>query len=393
MLRVLWASVILASALFPTPVSAQAQRDEEVSVRAAALACQANLEGFQYYNCHFTLTLAVSSSPDLAKAGRYSNARQLDHVLIVDGSKERFETLGNAAKVAIDPAKFQPMGGKLMGATVDFLPVAHLKFGDESLHYFESVQTADLYGKDFPDHLISDAPLSMFLMGFRFDWSPASLLQKVGQQTLALKVHELVQDQGRPALRLGFADLREKDQGFIAFEYFLDPQRGYLPLHIVRRIKQDQVRVLAEVFLLDAQECGAGRWFPTRVVAINGSGPKPIGVREIRVTQLETKRRPVDEDFVLSIPAGTRIKSPLPGPLPGFVLRRGEKVNANDIPRLFQMLEQSGNHQPMDTAIHPRSWWTPARVWTFVTAALCAALGGILVYRNRHHITRTGRIV
>lgn len=375
-----WA-LALAAAVGAIPSVAVAQVDDRVA-KVAALACQDNLDAFVHYKCRFTLTLAQAESAAKARAGGLKNVRHYEHMMVVDGGKEKIETL--AAAEERKPESVFGMKGehKLSGASklsykeVDWVPLGYLRNGDDVLSYTSMLQVASLFTKETSVNLPDALPLSMNVMGVRRQYAPWPILQRCEDRKFALTKAVDSAIDGRPVIELLFSH-----SGKPFTRFFLDPQQGYLPKEVVYYTAHEGVKVLNHVYLLEAKDCGKGRWFPTHVLSILAEYHNPVLVRDIRVTELETDKHPTDGDFALAIPAGTQIRHAKAGEPGLFNLKQDEKVTPDDIPRLFAMLEEKPKQPLMDTAIPKKGW--PATSIYYGIGAVVSLLVCFVLWRRR----------
>ncbi len=188
---------------------------------------------------------------------------------------------------------------------------------------------------------------------------------------------------GRPVITIRFED-KAAHQGLAGPEkhaqtYSFDAGQGHLPGRHAWLFsgKQDSV-----TYVTRARECSNQRWFPERIVIYFSNQKAPRMVREIRVLDLEVDSRPAPEDFMLTLPAGTMIKEG--GTKNHFRLRQQERVNVDNLPKLWAMLQEKKTNPLMDTAIVRSSSYRWA-YWAGGALAGILALG-LLVYR-RYRVT------
>jgi hypothetical protein len=130
------AAGMVASQIVKGPVPNQANDD---AGKTAALACQANLDAFSYYKCRFTITLANAASSEDALAGKYTTSRPYEHLLVVDGGKEKLQTLADI-QPQVDKRRIQ-WHGNLGFTQADWVPLAYLRKGDKALNYASSPES------------------------------------------------------------------------------------------------------------------------------------------------------------------------------------------------------------------------------------------------------------
>jgi hypothetical protein len=371
--------VFLVSWLALAP-STRGQEGQDLA-KVAALACQANLDAFPYFTCRYTMTLANVDSPAAAVRGEFRNAKRFDHILVVDEHREKLQYLG--PPIVPNRKELRPIKGtNLSSVAVDWIPWAYLNKDEHTFHYLAPMATAGVSPPEFGPRVINWLPPSMGIMGdIRCDGSPWKLMQKCDgeKQTVKAAAEEI---EGRPMVKLTFA----KNKRTI-YEYWLDVQQGYLPQRGVFYTLPEVKGSTEEAHLLEAQQPDGKHWFPMHMVFIQHP-PGMMRAVDIHVTDLEVKKRPAASDFTLKVPAGTVIQSRAPGEgrRPSFRLKQDEKISADDIPRLEQMLEKKAEQPRMDTAVHPPR----PPYWRYALIAACLvvpAVGFVLWRRHRSSST------
>ena len=108
----------------------------------------------------------------------------------------------------------------------------------------------------------------------------------------------------------------------------------------------------------------------------------------MQVLELDPDYKAVDEDFTLEIAAGTAVVPAKEGTEYGkafFRTKKVERVNANDLPAMFDMLKAAPTTPLMDTAIPHRGWWSSWRARTLMALAglVVVGLAAVAVRRRR----------
>ncbi len=130
--NLIYVAVSAAILLFYNPAAAQ---PTEQSVRVAALACQANLDSFKSYKCRFTVIKAEASTLAKALRGEYENVRRHECLLVVDGDKEKLETLDKSIQKIKLPEPKKGQKGPV-GISVDWVNFGYISNGLGEFEYF-----------------------------------------------------------------------------------------------------------------------------------------------------------------------------------------------------------------------------------------------------------------
>jgi len=364
-----------------TMETASAQADDPLSMaKAAILAHQANLHGFPTYKCRFASTRALADSSQEALRGKYDNARQCDFLLVLDGDKEKYECY--ATGEVKPPKKADGLRGPMESGSVDFIPIANLRLGDQALHYFSPWRSADICVKGTYRANVIDSPLFMEFMGPRQVFAPVTLLQQCDTGDMLLTAEGLTVLDEQPVVH---ARLTSKLSKSLNYEYYFDVRRGYLPLRVVRRVYPPETAQQYDrvTYLLDAKECSKGRWFPMHTVTVFVQPTqKRVDITEIRVKELDVENKPTTEDFTLELPAGTKIERPNEDPeYRSFRLRRNERITPDDIPRLLRMLDAVGSVPLMDTSVR-RDSINNLTNWSLMGGGLVVCCASVYMYRR-----------
>jgi len=334
--------------LFLTGGSPARAQDQLALFRAALLANRANLEAFPTYKCRFTWTRATAANEKAALRREYKNVRSCDFVLVVDGGKQKFQALAPPMLPSMKQAVREKDGR--LSVSVDFIPICDLNLGDRSLGYFRPFQEATV-ATDRRIYPAAPTPLGMCCLLQGPDKPPAKVfLEEERNQTILSGKGEMLLEQQVVVHTRGVFPS-------VDYEYYFDVSKGYLPLKAVRHVEPPWAGEKFDLILhvLQAKECSNQRWFPMTLLQIDVTPGKPlVDISELRVTELDVDRKPTDEDFAITIDAGTMIKLETrdthKAP-PFFYLKQQEKVTPEDIPRLARMLENVVSQPLMDTAV------------------------------------------
>jgi hypothetical protein len=249
----------------------------------------------------------------------------------------------------------------------------------KTLNYTSSLKVASLHAEETPAVLTEYLPLSMAVMGPKREYAPGALLKEYSDGPLSIAKTAHIQIHNRAMIELAFAD-----KGKTVYRFFLDPQQGYLPKEAIRYAPKQTKEEVVHAYLLEAKECTRNRWFPMHTVRLLLPSRKPVSVVDIRVTELEVDKRPAASDFAVTIPAGTAIKSARQDIRQFFYLKQQEEMNPDDIPRLFQMLEDAPKQPLMDTAVHAPGWSNKSYVLAGSAVGLLFVGGALWCWRRRH---------
>lgn len=68
------------------------------------------------------------------------------------------------------------------------------------------------------------------------------------------------------------------------YEFWFDPLRGCLPVRATMTMSENQLK---RMYILDARDCGGGRWYPTRVLLVfDHIGDPSVTLSEMLVLEL-----------------------------------------------------------------------------------------------------------
>ncbi len=224
-------------------------------------------------------------------------------------------------------------------------------------------------------------PLSMGYMGYRLSLSPGNLLKACdeGSSKIVPGGEKLID--GQPVVDVTYIPVDNPDH--IQRTFSLNVQRGYLPQQFIARMeKKDFQGIWYRSYLLEAKQCSHDRWFPMHSLRVIFPDKSPVGVIDIRVTELDVDNHTSDKDFELVIPAGTSVIGNESNVLAGFQLRKQENLTPNDLPRLFEMYEDSKHVRRMDTAVKIPGWSWKVYVNICLTAVLLLFVG-VFVWQRR----------
>lgn len=372
----------LVLALIVVPTETRGADDHLSAGKAAALASESNFASLKTLKCRFTLTKARASSVAEALKGTYTNARKCEYLLVMDGARQKLESLTpidmtppKTLKEGTNPAT----GEKGRYASRDFVPIGGLRNGDTVLRYAGDWKQAQIF--EDPDRSDDEGPTPLS----ELQWRPTDGLrawrEAVGTGEATAGSDGIVRHDGRSLVHLQY------EIGSSSKSLLFDPNQGHLPATIRVIEKGANARASNELqsHLLAAKEVGKGRWFPMHVVTIvvsKGNNPGVL-VADFEVTELAIDKV-TEEDLSLRIAAGTTIfRRDMPvGKKEYITLRQDELVSPSQIPQIERMLKEAPNNRLMDTALpRPGSRWYTR--WYFLLGAVLALVAAVLVYRRR----------
>ncbi len=346
-------------------VSAARADDPEAEARAALAAYGKNIRSFPAYKCRYTVTHGTAASIEDVRAGRYDVTAVWEHVTAVDGSN--FRSSRQAKKLPEADGR-----GNMWKSLRS--PESCLRTGEDTLIY-DHAGTATLHK---PDHHITVGfnPLDMGLFDSRLDDAPDAL-------GAIPKCHIFSDDvrpiDGRPSVGVQLVNSELGTRALI-WRLALDPSRGHLPCRGVlaaAHANGDEQATGHEFWLLDAKDCGRGRFFPTRFVWV--SSPREKGGGQFRVTEyaaaeLIVDRVPTREDLSIELPAGTTLALSHPDGRPSFTLQRDTAIHPDDLAGLVADLEARLPPQSRTGLVARLARW-----WPWLAAGVGGAVAVLLV--------------
>lgn len=294
-------------------------------IRAAAEAYLANREAFPFFDCRFTVTKGKAASLADALAGKLDEPAVEHGVWIVDGPRVRYEAYCDHATLAAALENNPTFKVKLAdGAEANAVRMpcnaeGFLTDGRIHLRYAPTMESANIRAADSPLPGIECTPWSLQMMGQDEERSPGRLLLQGGKADHA-HIWLDAEPHGEPEQVLVVAlGPQPSGQAPPRRRFFLDPERGYLPVRIDLYYPQkfDEAGqplpvVRAQVGrILDVLACSNERWFPRRTVTIGRpDGDPPFQTTIIEVTSLNADERPSEDLFHLDVSKDTTISNP-----------------------------------------------------------------------------------
>jgi hypothetical protein len=161
-------------------------------------------------------------------------------------------------------------------------------------------------------------------------------------------------------------------------EYTFDTSRGHLPFELIRRDGERNPDRKSKSFtivrLLDARRMPNDHWFPMKVISVTGPEKGRVSVQILNVTEVEVDPKFEDNDFAMTIPAGTMVQTNDDGKYRAFRTKQAERVLPSQLPGIQAMLNKSAVTPRMDTALPPPPIPWYRRSWVMGLAASMVVL-------------------
>jgi hypothetical protein len=339
--------------------------DRADRVRAAVEAFGRNIRGFSKFKCKYTVTHGTAASLDDLKAGRYVVTHVCEHVTVADGPR----LLARVAPKKVDGGD----GEKGRAEVSPCRPATWLSTGSEGMvHQFGNL--VDVWKPDgrWPGGL---NPLALGLSEAHLQETPDALVNR--PEGCQLTTDDLPAIDGRPTVGVRFVVKIGPSSQTVRMA--LDPARGHLPCRtVVSETSTGGSRPASstwEFWLLDAKDCGRGRFFPIRYVFFSHHAGQERGYRlfDLVVTELDPDHTPTREDLSVDLPAGTGLYLHRQPEGASLTLDRNTTIHVDDLPAVISDLE-SRLPRRLD---RPRLRELAGRFWPW--AALVGGLGVILL--------------
>jgi hypothetical protein len=357
--------------------------DKATVCKAAIVGYAANFQSFTFCRCRYQITNATAKTYRDAVDGRWINAQTTDFRLLRDEGKELIECL--APPPVLKRNEIVKINGSIGMFRSGYTGESYLSDGEREMNYCKGLKSISLFKKNVEAYAgNSSTPFTMSAMGPNNILGPDRLAANSNQweaNYIGLETAD-----GKPAIAIGFRDKLDVKYGQTR-QFYLDPARGFLPARIdyhCRFYRTFDGQPKIQTILMQGRECSKQRWFPER--SLNITVPENDGgefrVVEIKVVELDVDTRPSVYDFTVEVPVRTPVWDQN-NPAKGFFrLKQDERINVNDLPRLFEMLENVKSTPLMDTAVaHPRSILRTRTTGIIVGLVLIGA--GVLVAMRR----------
>jgi hypothetical protein len=289
---------------------AAGERKAQDIFRVIAEGYRTNRESFTAFSCRFKWTFGKAQSLEDARLGKFQDVCEHDGLWLVDGQRTRYDLICTTVNLAQEFDRARAEYGKTAGAKREGMiqlrghEYFYLKNELWRARQSKVIKCVTLVPLGVEDQVGTDpTPFSLGVMGGNEELSPAALLKRVVEGQMIGRFDGTVVEGGRTLLAVSWGNKGER----LRLSHRFDPERGYLPVRIWDS-DPATAKIYYEAFILDAKNCGSGRWFPMRSIVVKGgvSGRWPKRVRETRVTDLKLER-PDGKEFYLDVPARTQV--------------------------------------------------------------------------------------
>ena len=378
-----------AAAAPPAELQPVAAPPAELKLAAAAAAgYRANIDAFDAYVCHYTVTAGFAATPADAMAGKFSRPPQTALFSLAKDGKElclhETEDAQTTADQAKPPALSNSLGlpGVLTGQMYFFGTSAEVSGGKKYLLYTPRFATANIGDVDSDRYAGNRNPLAAQWVGVRTGRGLAGVVEPGFAGTVLSAAATTAA--GGPALSVVVRGVQSQTA------YTVDPASGYLPSDIV--FQADGEKGALRIAMTESKACSKGRYFPTRLVscteqfipAMNG---KPAHANCIvfvhQVTSLDADRRPTKAEMEVTLPAGTVVCRPK-DLAKYFTTRQQEQAGPGDLEAIADLTARKPVEPLADTAVRParRPWWL------YALGVVPAAVAVLLVLKYRRDSRR-----
>lgn len=310
-----------------------------VTLKEIAQGYLQNRESFKFFTCRFVIR--DGKAPTLKEALERGPREVEEEVIgewVVDGPRERYERRRSKT--------FKLQGAPGGGLFVGLPPVFHLRDASYVLDLDTTLGGGALRPVSEGRGEIDMTCWNM--VGFISAGEPGRRIADL----LRIAPHALVL-RGRTQLD-GVEVIRfdEVNKDGSRHEFYVDPKRGYLPLQV--RLCSPQ-GAPTNGYITEIRQCSGNRWFPTRCVVVWLDRKEvPYLVREFRVVELDTERRPSAEAFATTLPGAMQLHD---GIHPASAMMLEGKVHVDDLGKLAAALERKARGAAPEAAESgPRRW-------------------------------------
>ena len=343
--------------------------DADGVARAAVAGYAANLRSFDPVRCGYTYRQGDASNEANAKAGRLVTVQSSCRaVLTMAGSRIRIDNLGVPFNQGMKGKSAEAIPGTgLKRVPVDFcVQGVYMSNGSEDMA-FDTGTTVNIYTPDLPCDPRPPNPLATGAFDWRLQSTPDRMLDQPGRfQFRGEGVQSL---DGKPTIRARFVDRDNSSEFVVDF----DPARSYLPLRTevwnTGAGPKGSAELLTTSWLIDAKDCGGGRFFPMRSVTITtpDSNSHSWCVWETSVTSLDADYRPPSTAFEYKLPKGTPLLHFRSDRQPMLSLKQDETITPENLTQFLSRMTFPRSQADVAGRRRPR-WW------------LWVAIGSVGVY-------------
>jgi hypothetical protein len=353
----------------------QANSDQARTLGTAGEGFISNLEAFEYFTCRWEVLEGKADSLAQAAAGGLRDVVRRDGTWIVDGTNAFFEM--KCDKAVIRRALTDPKNKRDDLVFVPCSNNAYLTDGNYHLWHAPGAQTAHIVPPTGPRKpRVELTPLDLGLIAMNPGPNLGEMLRQCAKGKLQGRFEGVEAIEGIPTLSFALAQNGDYRQ-----RYWLDPDRGFLPIRISFYRPGNATRT-AEARVLEILRCSKGRWFPKHaVVAMNPDSPPAASYRVFKVLELELEKRPNAESFSLELPGGTQVNDAKT--IGAYVnIANLRVVGLKELKSLHDEVQRSANRGQETIAPEPRPR-DYATVKIVSVAAVPVVLLGVLAFMFR----------
>jgi hypothetical protein len=297
----------------PQPASPDTKDQSELAVAAAGYAH--NVESFRNFRCRFVINDYEARTLKEAIEGKFvqSHGPVIEGLWIVKGRCERY-LLTCDGKIIQDAKDFiargQGAAGQKQGAFPSCMAKDYLSNGEYHLDRGIFMPVAHLAREGEAPKPPGSSDINPLRLGHRSPWAyPDALFRKCIEGNWYGRFEGIQEVLGRQAMTFACG----KTKGAIDTRYFLDPERGFMPIRD-DKINPATGKRYTFALVTNFRSCGDGRWFPERSLTFtlgNGpDGPPYRDVREIKLKSLDLDIELDESEFALTIPNGYTVSMP-----------------------------------------------------------------------------------
>ncbi len=330
------------------------------ALEAMADGCQRNSDSFRFFTCRFEVVRQKADTIEDALKGDFheptTRIGQTEYGLwLVNGEKVRFDLTNDEATLKATREKMrspepQDVTPQEDGSNLMSIPGSahyYLANAEFTLRYGPVISCVNIANKKVHQMGIRRTPLDMDTLLKGGIATPAWSIRTALKGEIVPSFDGSKHYNGRRHVQY---DGTEEVNGVrtmaasvgptpdsMMMKYFLDPRRGFLPVHHWSRDPRTGEKMLA-LFITDVKECSGGRWFPMRSVVIsNPDSNGPFSVTEFKVTKLDVDNPPPDDQFYVDVAAGTQVSVPKEPRLVN--LKQDERIGLDQLKPLYDRCE------------------------------------------------------
>ncbi len=327
-----------------------------------------NRESFKFFICRFVIR--DGKAPTLEEGVARGPTEVEEEVIgewVVDGPRERYERRRSKS--------FKLQGAPGGGLFVGLPPVFHLRDASHVLNLDTTLGGGALQAVGEGRGEIDMTCWNMLgMMTLDENYMPGRVIPSFLHRG-ALVLRGKTELDGAEVIRFDVIG-REGDHD----EYYVDPKRGYLPLQI-RSIGPGEGSTRG--YITEMRQCSGNRWFPTRCVVVwLGKDAVPSLVREFRVVELDTERRPDAEALGTTLPGRMQVHD---GIRPGSAMMVEGKVHVDDLGKLAAALERKARGLALEPAESGRRRW-PLVVVGIASGAMIIVVAVVIRWARRKRV-------